>query len=197
MSLARSLQEGGEPVVLIGLEPIDEWGLVTAARGLTVLIGDSPESSATTSLPAYLDARIALDPCLGALQLFPAVDPAASSSRLAVAELVGERHCRVAAEARTLLGELRRYDRRWNAGAPDLDPDRRDRVARAWRLQAYLTQPFFTTEPFSGRPASFVPREGLLDEVEAILDGAMDDVPLDELFYRSDRVVGTWTVGRA
>src|SRR5262245_26523959 len=64
-------------------------------------------------------------------------------------------------------------------------------------LDADGTQPFFTTEPFSGRPASFVPHERLLDEVEAILDGAMDDVPLDELFYRSDRVAGTWTVGRA
>jgi len=197
MSLARSLDERGEPVVLIGLEPVDEWGLVTAARGLTVLIADSPECPAGAPVPAYLDARIVLDPHLAALQLFPAVDSAASTSRLAVAELVGERHCRVAAAARMLLGELRRYDRRWNPDAPELDPDRRDRVARAWRLQAYLTQPFFSTEPFSGRAGSFVPRERLLDEVEAILDGVMDDVPLDELFYRSDHGAGSRPVGPA
>jgi F-type H+-transporting ATPase subunit beta len=123
------------------------------------------------------DLRISFDPALAAIAHFPALHPLSSASARLSPEGVGEAHCRIAARARELLEQYRRIDPELGGG--DLrgrTPDERRSVARARRLQAYLTQPFTVAEPFTGRPGRDFALAQTLSDVEAILAGARDDV---------------------
>lgn len=134
----------------------------------TVLFGPHVEPATVPEL-GDAQARIVLDAGLAAQRLFPAVDPHRSESRT----VVSERHARLAAEARQALAE----------GS-----------ARGERLQRYLTQPFRVAEPFNGRPGTTVDPAALLDDVEALLAGACDDRPVDDLAYiGSLETAGSWT----
>ena len=144
---------------------------------------DAPEEPRPLAIPC--DARIRFDPALAARRCYPAIDPFAYASREPSAAIVGEEHAWLAESARACL-------RRERELAPDLAPvapgerGAEDRIAlgRAVRLRAFLTQPFHTTEPFSGRGVS-VPLADTLAGVRAILVGEADALDPSELLYRA------------
>jgi len=137
-------------------------------------------------LAAPLDAVLAFDGARAAAQLFPALDPVATRSRaLGEGGGGGAEHRRVAEAARAHLAELRGFDPSL-LGRPleEAPGPARERLARARRLEAFLTQPFLATEAFTGRPGIHVSLAETVGGAAAILAGACDDVPPDVLLYR-------------
>ena len=131
----------------------------------------------------HLDSALVLSRDIAAEGLYPALDPMASWSKALDPRVVGDRHYTAVQEARRILGrwqELR--DIISMLGMEELSPDDRVLVGRARRLRSYLTQPFFVTEAFSGRPGRLVPPEQAVADLTAILDGRCDEVPEDRLF---------------
>jgi RNA polymerase sigma factor (sigma-70 family) len=147
-------------------------------------VADAPMEE-PRSLAIPFDARIRFDPALAARRCYPALDPFACASRAPWADIVGEEHARLAESARACL-------RRERELAPDLAPlapgglgaEDRTALGRSVRLRAFLTQPFHTTEPFSGRAGVGVPLVDTLAGVRAILAGEADALEPSELLYR-------------
>jgi RNA polymerase sigma factor (sigma-70 family) len=133
-------------------------------------------------LSAPFDAQIVLDPLLARCRHFPAIDPVTSTSRALGPEGIGAHRAEVSVRARQLLARYRELDA--NACVEDLPPEQRALAERARRLQAYLTQPFFTAESFHGRPGSFVTPERLVEDVEALLAGSSEELDARHYLYR-------------
>ena len=115
--------------------------------------------------------------------MFPAVDPLQSSSRMATPGIVGEKHYALAQEIRRTLaqyGELK--DIIAMLGLEQLSPEDRNVVARARRLERFLTQPFFTTEQFTGLKGKLVSLRDSLDGCERILRDEFKDYPESGLY---------------
>ena len=132
---------------------------------------------------SHLDSALVLSRDIAAEGLYPAIDPLASWSKALGPEVVGRRHERAVQEARRVLGryqELR--DIISMLGMEELSKEDRQLVGRARRLRAYLTQPFFVTEQFTGRPGRRVPIERTVADVEAILEGRCDQMAEQALF---------------
>jgi F-type H+-transporting ATPase subunit beta len=155
----------GAPITTIDLTP---WR--TTSRRKT------PELA-----PPY-DAQIVLDPLLARRGHFPAIDPITSASRALESAGIGAQRVAISARARDLLARYRELD----ASVPieDLRPEQRAVAVRASRLQAYLTQPFFTAESFHGRPGSFVTPEQTAQDVEALLAGSIEALEVRHYLYR-------------
>lgn len=131
----------------------------------------------------HMDSTLMLSRDVAAEGRYPAVDPLRSSSKALDPAIVGHRHAEVVERSREVLGryeELR--DIIAMLGLDELSEADRRTVGRAMRLRAFLTQPFFVTEAFTGRPGRFVPVEQTLDGVEAILDGHCDDIGEGSLY---------------
>ncbi|HVP30270.1 MAG TPA: F0F1 ATP synthase subunit beta [Myxococcota bacterium] len=144
---------------------------------------DDYSDPAVTHAFWYLDGALVLSRDIAAEGLYPAIDPLASWSKALDSDVVGMRHDHVAQEARRTLGryqELR--DIISMLGMEELSADDRRLVARARRLRSYLTQPFFVTQAFTGRPGRRVPVERTVADVEAILDGRCDGIDERRLF---------------
>ncbi|PRP92586.1 ATP synthase subunit beta [Enhygromyxa salina] len=138
---------------------------------------DDITDPAVAELFTHLDAFLVLSREAAAEGLYPAVDPLESSSSLLTSAIVGERHARIAAEARRVLAkyeELR--DIIALMGMDELTPRDREAVLRARRLRRFLTQPFAVTEAYTGKPGVYVELEQTLAGVEAILAGECDDL---------------------
>ncbi len=144
---------------------------------------DDYSDPAITHAFQYLDSALVLSRDIAAEGLYPAVDPLASWSKALDPDVVGRRHDRVVQAAREVLGryqELR--DIISMLGMEELSSEDRKLVGRARRLRSYLTQPFFVTEGFTGRPGRRVPVEQAVADVEAILDGRCDAIDERDLF---------------
>jgi len=184
--LSRELAGSGEHLLVLALEPDAELaGLPGPDEGraapITLLVAPPPGEAAPHHAGTHLDARLSLSARLAAARLFPALDARESESSLLLPEVVGERHCRLARQARDLLARHEGAEPR-SAAAGDAD-DVGETTATARRLRAYLTQPFFCSEPFSGRSGVSVPRAQMLDDVEAILGGRWDHLAPEEVLY--------------
>jgi F-type H+-transporting ATPase subunit beta len=115
--------------------------------------------------------------------LFPAIDPLQSSSKMATPGIVGERHYALAQEIRHVLAQYAELkDIIAMLGLEQLSPEDRDVVGRARRLERFLTQPFFTTEQFTGKTGKLVSLEDALDGCERILRDEFKDYPESALY---------------
>jgi F-type H+-transporting ATPase subunit beta len=115
--------------------------------------------------------------------LFPAIDPLQSSSKMAMPSIVGERHYAIAQEIRRTLAKYADLkDIVAMLGLEQLAPDDRALVARARRLERFLTQPFFTTERFTGLEGKLVSLKDSLDGCERILRDEFKDHPEGALY---------------
>jgi F-type H+-transporting ATPase subunit beta len=124
---------------------------------------------------------------LASRAFYPAVDPLESSSSLLTVSRVGERHYRIATGIRSLLARYQELqDIIAILGMEELSPEDRQTVGRARRAQRFLTQPFYSTEQFTGFPGRYVPLEETLRGFSEILEGRHDEVP-EQAFY----MVGT------
>ena len=145
--------------------------------------GAEPSEHAVTHAFWHLDSALVLSRDVAAEGLYPALDPLASWSKALDPAVVGAAHYAAVQEARRVLArwqELR--DIISMLGMEELSAEDRVLVGRARRLRSYLTQPFFVTETFSGRPGRRVPTERAVADVRAILAGRCDDVAEERLF---------------
>ena len=139
------------------------------ARITTIVVTPFPERpGAFAALDAPFDAQITLDRRRAKRGLYPAIDPVSTLSDALTAELVGERHYDLARRSRELLEAHAQLDAELAFAGTD------DASLRTASLFRYLAQPFFVTEPFTGRPGELVERAAMLDAVESILQAAPD-----------------------
>ncbi|RLT39768.1 MAG: F0F1 ATP synthase subunit beta [Chloroflexi bacterium] len=157
-------------------------GSITSMQAVYVPADDYSDPAPATTF-AHLDATIALERALAEQSLYPAVDPLGSTSRILDPNIVGEEHYAV---ARSVQQTLQRYrdlqDIIAILGVEELSEDDKLTVARARKVQRFLTQPFFVAEVFTGQPGKFVKIEDTVRGFKEILAGKHDDLP-EQAFY--------------
>lgn len=157
-------------------------GSVTSIQAVYVPADDLTDPAVTATF-AHLDATCVLSRRLAGLGFYPAVDPLQSNSSLMNPSAIGSRHFTIANRVRSALA---RYEELQDViailGMDELSEDDQLLVQRARRVQKFLTQPFFVSEPYTGLEGRFVTLEDTLSGFEQILNGEMDAYP-EQAFY--------------
>jgi F-type H+-transporting ATPase subunit beta len=157
-------------------------GSITSFQAIYVPADDYTDPGVATTF-GHLDAVIALERSIAEQGLYPAVDPLTSTSRILDPAVVGEEHYRV---ARGVQGVLQRYKDLQDIiailGIEELSDEDKLTVARARRIQRFLSQPMFVTEVFTGRKGKYVPVTETVRGFKEILEGKYDDLP-EQAFY--------------
>ncbi len=157
-------------------------GAITSIQAVYVPADDFTDPAAVHTF-SHLSGSIVLSRKRASEGIYPAVDPLQSSSKMATPGIVGERHYGLAQEIRRTLAQYEELkDIIAMLGLDQLSARDRDVVARARRLERFLTQPFFTTEQFTGRPGKLVSLEDALDGCERILRDEFRDYPESALY---------------
>ena len=161
-------------------------GSITSIQAVYVPADDLTDPSPATTF-AHLDATVVLSRDIAALGIYPAVDPLDSTSRQLDPLVVGEEHYAV---ARAVQGTLQRYKELRDIiailGMDELSPEDKLAVARARKIQRFLSQPFHVAEVFTGTPGQYVPLKETIRGFKMIVDGECDHLP-EQAFY----MVGT------
>ncbi|KKB36533.1 F0F1 ATP synthase subunit beta [Bacillus thermotolerans] len=154
-------------------------GSVTSIQAIYVPADDYTDPAPATTF-AHLDATTNLERKLSEMGIYPAVDPLASTSRALSPEIVGEEHYEV---ARQVQQTLQRYKELQDIiailGMDELSEEEKLIVARARRIQFFLSQNFHVAEQFTGQPGSYVPVKETVRGFREILDGKYDHLPED------------------
>jgi len=157
-------------------------GSITSFQAVYVPADDLTDPSPATTF-AHLDATLVLSRQIAELGIYPAVDPLDSTSRQLDPQIVGQDHYDI---ARGVQGILQRYKELKDIiailGMDELSDEDKLAVARARKIQRFLSQPFFVAEVFTGAPGKYVSLKETLASFKSILDGEMDDVP-EQAFY--------------
>lgn len=179
---------GYQPTLATELAQLEERicnsasGSITSVQAVYVPADDFSDPSATHTF-AHLSSSLVLSRKRASEGLYPAVDPLASRSKMLNAGVVGQRHYDVARAVRRTLAE---YDELRDIiamlGLEELTQTDRATVNRARRLERFLTQPFFTTEQFTGRAGRDVPLEATLEGCEKIIADEFEDRPEAALY---------------
>jgi F-type H+-transporting ATPase subunit beta len=155
---------------------------ITSLQAVYVPADDYTDPAPFTSF-THFDGTTELSRDIAALGIYPAVDPLASSSTILAPEVVGDRHYDV---ARGVQQVLQRYKELQDIiailGLDELSEEDKVTVARARKIQRFLSQPFFVGEVFTGLPGIFVSVEETVESFEALVDGELDDVPEQAFF---------------
>ena len=158
-------------------------GSVTSVQAIYVPADDLTEPAPATTF-AHLDATTVLSRPISELGIYPAVDPLDSTSRILDPNIVGAEHYAV---ARKVQGILQRYKELQDIiailGMDELSEDDKLTVARARKIQRFLSQPFFTAEVFTGKPGRYVKLTDTIRGFKEIADGLHDDIPEQYFFY--------------
>ncbi|ACZ61657.1 F0F1 ATP synthase subunit beta [Dehalococcoides mccartyi] len=161
-------------------------GSITSFQAVYVPADDYTDPGVVATF-GHLDAMIALERSLAEQALYPAVDPLASNSRILDPQVVGEEHYKVARDVQKVL---QRYKDLQDViailGMEELSEEDKLTVARARRIQRFLTQPMFVSEVFTGRPGQYVSLAETIRGFKEILEGKHDSLP-EQAFY----MVGT------
>jgi F-type H+-transporting ATPase subunit beta len=158
-------------------------GAITSVQAVYVP-ADDPTDPAPANTFQHLDAFIYLERSISEKGIYPAVDPLASNSRLLDPQIVGERHFNVADRVKRILQRYRELqDIIAILGVEELSEDDKKVVARARRIERFLSQPFFVAEPFTGRPGNFTKLEDTIRSFEELCDGKWDDLPESAFMY--------------
>ncbi|HBP88982.1 MAG TPA: F0F1 ATP synthase subunit beta [Nitrospiraceae bacterium] len=159
-----------------------DTGAITSIQAVYVPADDFTDPAAVHTF-SHLSASIVLSRKRASEGLYPAIDPLQSNSKMATPGTIGERHYRLAQEVRRTLAQYAELkDIIAMLGLEQLSPEDRNVVARARRLERFLTQPFFTTEQFSGLKGKLVSRKDALDGCERILQDEFKDYPEHALY---------------
>jgi F-type H+-transporting ATPase subunit beta len=157
-------------------------GSITSVQAIYVPADDYTDPAPATTF-AHLDATISLERSIAEQGLFPAVDPLSSTSRILDPLIVGEEHYRIAREVQRVLQRYRDLqDIIAILGIEELSEEDKLTVARARRIQRFLSQPMFVAEAFTGRAGKYVTREETVRGFREILDGKHDSLP-EQAFY--------------
>ena len=157
-------------------------GSITSIQAVYVPADDLTDPSPATTF-LHLDSTVVLSRDIAALGIYPAVDPLDSTSRQLDPQVVGEEHYAV---ARAVQQTLQRYKELRDIiailGMDELSPEDKQIVARARKIQRFLSQPFHVAEVFTGAPGKFVPLAETLRGFKMIVDGECDTLP-EQAFY--------------
>ncbi|MGV8893454.1 MAG: F0F1 ATP synthase subunit beta [Burkholderiaceae bacterium] len=157
-------------------------GAITSIQAVYVPADDFTDPAAVHTF-SHLSASIVLSRKRASEGLYPAIDPLQSSSKMATPGIVGERHYALAQEIRRTLAQYAELkDIIAMLGLEQLSAEDRNVVARARRLERFLTQPFFTTEQFTGHKGKLVSLKDALDGCERILRDEFKDYPESALY---------------
>jgi F-type H+/Na+-transporting ATPase subunit beta len=157
-------------------------GSVTSVQAIYVPADDLTDPAPATAF-AHLDATTVLSRAISELGIYPAVDPLDSTSRILDPGVVGAEHYAV---ARKVQGILQRYKELQDIiailGMDELSEDDKLTVARARKIQRFLSQPFFTAEVFTGKPGRYVKLQDTIQGFKELAEGKHDDLP-EAAFY--------------
>ena len=157
-------------------------GSITSVQAVYVPADDLTDPAPATTF-SHLDSTIVLSRALTELGLYPAVDPLDSSSTILDPEIVGDEHYTIAREVQRILQRYKDLqDIIAILGMEELSEDDKQTVARARRIQRFLTQPFHVAEVFLNKPGAYVTREETIAGFKEILAGKHDDKP-ESAFY--------------
>jgi F-type H+-transporting ATPase subunit beta len=157
-------------------------GSVTSVQAVYVPADDLTDPAPATTF-AHLDSTITLSRALTEIGIYPAVDPLDSSSTILDPEIVGEDHYNVAREVQRVLQRYKDLqDIIAILGMEELSEEDKKLVARARRVQRFLSQPFFVAEQFTNNPGQYVQLSDTIQGFREILDGKHDDKP-ESAFY--------------
>ena len=157
-------------------------GSITSVQAIYVPADDLTDPAPATSF-AHLDATTNLSRAISELGIYPAVDPLDSTSRQLDPNVVGEDHYET---ARAVQGTLQRYKELRDIiavlGMDELSPEDKLAVARARKIQRFLSQPFHVAEVFTGTPGKYVPLKETIRGFKMIVNGECDALP-EQAFY--------------
>ncbi|WP_408870243.1 F0F1 ATP synthase subunit beta [Commensalibacter sp. Nvir] len=161
-------------------------GSITSVQAIYVPADDLTDPAPATTF-AHLDATTVLNRSIAELGIYPAVDPLDSTSRSLDPRIVGEEHYQVARSVQSILQNYKSLqDIIAILGMDELSEDDKKVVARARRIQRFLSQPFHVAEVFTGMSGKLVPVKDTVRSFKEIVDGKHDDLP-ESAFY----MVGT------
>src|ERR1700758_5636148 len=161
-------------------------GSITSVQAVYVPADDLTDPAPATSF-AHLDATTVLSRSIAEQGIYPAVDPLASNSRILDPLVIGEEHYNVARRVQEILQQYKALkDIIAILGMDELSEEDKLTVARARKIQKFLSQPFFVAEQFTNMPGIFVSLEDTIRSFKAVCEGAGDDLP-EAAFY----MVGT------
>jgi len=206
-NIFRFVQSGSEVSVLLGRMPsavgyqptlsselgaLEERivstddGSITSVQAIYVPADDLTDPAPATTF-SHLDATTVLSRALTELGIYPAVDPLASTSRIMDEKILGEEHYKVARDVQVILQRYRDLqDIIAILGVEELSEEDKVIVARARRIQKFLSQSFFVAEAFTGMPGKYVPLKETIRGFREIVEGKHDALP-EQAFY----MVGT------
>lgn len=158
-------------------------GSVTSVQAVYVP-ADDPTDPAPATTFAHLDAYVYLERSIASKGLYPAVDPLASTSKNLDPRIVGEEHYRV---ARQVQSTLQRYKELQDIiailGIDELSDDDKQVVARARKIERFLSQPNFVAEQFTGNPGRYVTVDETVAAFKELVSGNLDDIPEQAFLY--------------
>ena len=158
-------------------------GSITSVQAVYVPADDLTDPAPAT-LFTHLDATTVLSRKIVEQNIYPAVDPLESHSRIMEREIVGDLHYET---AKRVTSALQRYNELQDIiailGMNELSAEDKQLVYRARKLQRFFSQPFHVATPYTGIPGKYVPLERTIEGCNAILDGKMDDVPEGAFYF--------------
>jgi F-type H+-transporting ATPase subunit beta len=161
-------------------------GSITSVQAVYVPADDLTDPAPATTF-AHLDSTIVLNRALTDIGIYPAVDPLDSSSTVLDPEIVGEEHYQVAREVQRILQRYKDLqDIIAILGMEELSDEDKKTVARARRIQRFLSQPFFVAEKFTGNPGQYVSLKDTVKSFKEILEGKHDDKPESAFYMKGD-----------
>src|SRR5712671_1857678 len=161
-------------------------GSITSVQAIYVPADDYTDPAPATTF-AHLDATTNLSRQIAELGIYPAVDPLASTSRILDPHIVGDEHYRV---AKAVKGVLQRYKDLQDIiailGIDELSEDDKATVARARKIQRFLSQPFFVAEQFTGFKGKYVALADTVRSFKEVVEGKHDDLPEQAFYMQGD-----------
>jgi len=157
-------------------------GSITSVQAIYVPADDLTDPSPATTF-AHLDSTVVLSRQIAELGIYPAVDPLDSTSRQLDPQVIGEEHYNVTQSVQNVLQRYKELkDIIAILGMDELSDDDKAIVARARKIQKFLSQPFFVAEVFTGSPGKYVSLKDTIAGFKGIVDGKYDDLP-EQAFY--------------
>jgi F-type H+-transporting ATPase subunit beta len=179
---------GYQPTLAVDLGELQERitstdkGSITAVQCVYVPADDLTDPAPATTF-AHLDGTVVLSRQIAELGIYPAVDPLDSTSRILDANFIGEDHYQTARAAQVILQKYKELqDIIAILGMEELSDEDKITVARARKIQRFLSQPFHVAETFTGKPGKYVKLEDTIRGFKDIVEGKYDDIP-EQAFY--------------
>lgn len=160
-------------------------GSITSVQAVYVPADDLTDPAPATTF-AHLDSTITLSRSIAELGIYPAVDPLDSTSTVLDPNIVGDDHYKVAREVQRILQKYKELqDIIAILGMDELSDDDKMIVARARRIQKFLSQPFFVAEQFTGTPGVYAKLSDTVAGFKKIIEGAFDHIPEKYFMYKA------------